>query len=214
MMAELWRLSEELWFPAPEQALSDPEGLLAIGGDLSPERLMLAYQQGTFPWYNPGEEILWWCPAQRMVLNPEHLHISRSLQRRLKRNEFHCTWNQAFAQVMQLCATVHGSSWITEEMKQAYQQLQQLGHAHSIEVWQDERLVGGLYGVAWNGVFFAESMFHLATDASKVALVFLCQRLREQNVRLIDCQFYTAHLASLGAVEISREEFLAIVRHP
>lgn len=181
---------------------------MAVGGDLSPERLLLAYQQGTFPWYSPGQEILWWCPPKRMVLPPSQLHISRSLKRRLKREEFQPSFNQAFEQVISQCATVHGTSWITPEMLQAYSQLHQLGYAHSVEIWKEQTLVGGLYGVLYQNTFFAESMFHTATDASKVALVHLCQWLEQQNIKLIDCQFYTDHLASLGAYEITRKEFL------
>ncbi|NLW04875.1 MAG: leucyl/phenylalanyl-tRNA--protein transferase [Pseudomonadaceae bacterium] len=210
-MLEIWQLDKELWFPSPNLALKEPNGLLAFGGDLSAKRLLLAYQQGIFPWFNEGEPPLWWSPAPRMVLYPAKIKISRSLKKRLKREEFQFSFDTCFAEVIQHCASSRQATtgtWITPEMQQAYNQLHQQGHAHSVEVWQNQQLVGGLYGLALGGIFFGESMFSKVSDASKVALVVLTQHLQEQGFSLIDCQVYTDHLASLGAQEISRELFL------
>lgn len=209
-MLEIWQLDNELWFPSPNLALDEPNGLLAFGGDLSAERILVAYQRGIFPWFNEGEPPLWWSPAPRMVLYPEEIKISRSLNKRLRRQEFQISFNSCFAEVIEQCALLRATSgtWITPEMQTAYNQLHQQGYAHSAEVWQDGQLVGGLYGLALGGVFFGESMFSKVSDASKVALVKLTQHLQEQGFKLIDCQVYTNHLASLGAREISRELFL------
>lgn len=210
-MLEIWQLDEELWFPSPNLALEEPNGLLAFGGDLSAERLLLAYQNGIFPWFNEGEPPLWWSPAPRMVLYPTEIKISRSLRKRLNRQEFELTFDTCFAQVIKECALSRQATtgtWITSAMQTAYLQLHQQGYAHSVEVWQNQQLVGGLYGLALGGVFFGESMFSLVSDASKVALVKLCEHLEDQGFSLIDCQVYTDHLASLGAREISRELFL------
>jgi len=209
-MLEIWQLDKELWFPPPNLALEEPNGLLAFGGDLSAERLLLAYQQGIFPWFNEGEPPLWWSPAPRMVLYPEEIKISRSLGKRLKRQEFQISFDTCFAQVIEQCALLRQTTgtWITPEMQTAYTELHQQGYAHSVEIWQNKQLVGGLYGLALGGIFFGESMFSKVSDASKVALVKLAHQLTKQGFSLIDCQVYSNHLASLGAKEISRELFL------
>lgn len=210
-MLEIWQLDKTLWFPSPNLALKEPNGLLAFGGDLSPERLLLAYQQGIFPWFNEDEPPLWWSPAPRMVLYPADLKISRSLNKRLKREEFQISFDTCFAQVINQCAISRQATtgtWISADIQTAYNQLHQQGYAHSVEVWQDKQLVGGLYGLALGGIFFGESMFSQVSDASKVALVKLSQHLQQQGFSLIDCQVYSDHLASLGAAEISRELFL------
>ena len=199
-------------FPPVESAT--PEGLLAVGGDLSSERLLAAYRHGIFPWYNPGQPILWWSPDPRAVLYPEKLKIARSLRKTLKRGQLRVTFDTSFREVMLACAAPReqhpgGGSWITDDMVEAYAQLHAMGYAHSIETWQENRLVGGLYGVALGGVFFGESMFARAADASKVALVALVSKLRAWGFVLIDCQIPSAHLTSLGAEEIPRSAFLA-----
>ena len=194
-------------FPPVSQALPEPDGLLAAGADLSPARLLNAYQHGIFPWYSEGEPILWWSPAERCVLYPQHFHCSRSLRKRDRSGQFRVTTNQAFADVMHDCGATRESTWITDDMFAAYCQLHTLGWAHSVEVWQDQKLVGGVYGIAIGKVFFAESMFSLATDASKIALLYLCRALASLDFHLIDCQMETSHLLSLGAVCINREQF-------
>jgi len=205
-------LPHELWFPSV--SLANPDGLLAIGGDLSVERLTLAYHSGIFPWFNEGDPILWWSPDPRMVLFPEKLKVSKSLRRVIQKNIFHCTWNQEFLEVMRQCATIERKgqpgTWINEEMVAAYEKLHKEGHAYSVEVWKDDDLVGGLYGIDLpeKKVFCGESMFSKESDSSKVALHFLVERLKKENYVLIDCQVYNDHLASLGAEEISREEFI------
>lgn len=210
-MLEIWQLDESLWFPSPHRALVEPNGLLAVGGDLSADRLLLAYRSGIFPWFNEGEPPLWWSPDPRMVLYPEHIKVSRSLGKRLKRGDFELTLDQCFDQVIHGCASLREhttGTWITPAMETAYNDLHQRGHAHSVEAWQDGKLVGGLYGLALGGLFFGESMFSRATDASKAALVFLARHLQARGFRLIDCQVYSAHLASLGAQPIPRSAFL------
>jgi len=197
-------------FPPVDQALPDPNGLLAIGGCLSEQRLLAAYRQGIFPWYNPGEPILWWSPDPRMVLFPDELKVSRSLKKVIRKNKFRTSFDQAFEQVLTACAAPReGSSgtWIGQEIKQAYLGLHQSGMAHSSEAWFGGNLVGGVYGVALGRVFFGESMFHRVTDASKVAFVQLVGHLRQCGYRLIDCQVRTPHLATLGAREIPRDRF-------
>lgn len=199
-------------FPNPELALTDPNGLLAAGGDLSPARIVAAYRQGIFPWYNPGEPILWWSPDPRAVLYPDHLKISRSLRKTLNKKLFHVTLDTAFSQVMQQCASPREGqqgTWITPEILAAYSHLHTMGVAHSVECWQGEQLVGGLYGLALGKVFFGESMFSKVTDASKVALVYLVAQLKIWGYELIDCQVATAHLLSLGAELIPRAPFLS-----
>ncbi len=202
-------------FPDPETALREPDGLLAIGGCLSSLRIVNAYRHGIFPWYSPGEPILWWSPDPRLVLFPEQLKVSRSLQKTLRKKHFEISYDRAFGDVIETCAAPRqrqSGTWITEEMKQAYCRLHRQGIAHSVEAWQDGELVGGLYGLAIGRVFFGESMFHRVTDASKVTFVHLARNLLAWNYRLIDCQVHTGHLVSLGAVEIARPEFLQRLR--
>ena len=197
-------------FPKPEQALDEPNGLIALGGCLSPQRILNAYRNGIFPWYNPGEPILWWSPNPRLVLFPDRIKVSRSLNKTLRKQSFQLRFDTAFRRVMLACAAPRdgqGGTWITQEMLQAYCQLHQMGFAHSVEAWQDDELVGGLYGIAIGRVFFGESMFHRRTDASKVAFVHLVRQLIVWGYQLIDCQVNTEHLCSLGAEEISRPAF-------
>ena len=206
-----WLSPEELYFPSIDTALKEPNGLLAVGGDLSPQRLLLAYKHGIFPWFEQDEPILWWSPSPRAVLFPERIHISKSLNKRLKRSDYTSSCDQAFEQVISHCAnTPRGGqvgTWITEEMRKAYTALHHQGHAHSVETWQDGRLVGGLYGISIGKLFFGESMFSHNTDASKVAFVALAQNLQRWDYPLIDCQISNPHLSSLGAEEILRPAF-------
>jgi len=197
-------------FPPIEQALDDPNGLLAFGGDLRPERILAAYRRGIFPWYQEGEPILWWSPQPRAVLFPERIHISRSLRRVLRRREFEISMDRCFADVMRECGAPTENrprTWITNAMRRAYGELHRLGHAHSIEAWQDGALVGGMYGIALGRVFFGESMFSRVANASKVALVHLCGQLRQWGFAVIDCQVSSNHLRTMGACEIRRAEF-------
>lgn len=197
-------------FPPLENALDDPEGLLAVGGCLSAIRLINAYKNGIFPWFNPGEMILWWSPNPRLVLFPEHLRISRSLAKTIRKQKFAITVDQVFSEVIRACAKPRDyadGTWIGTEMQQAYILLHHQGYAHSIEAWSGNELVGGLYGVALGKVFFGEAMFHTQTDASKVAFAFLVNKLIEWDYQLVDCQVHTPHLVSLGAQEISRQRF-------
>lgn len=201
-------------FPCVTKALLEPDGLLAIGGCLSSRRLLKAYRQGIFPWYNPGEPILWWSPDPRLVLFPEHLLISRSLRKVLHKKIFSVTFDQVFDEVIGACAKTRlGSTgtWITSDIRQAYNKLHELGVAHSAEAWQDGELVGGLYGVALGKVFFGESMFHRRTDASKVVFVTLVKQLKLWGYQLIDCQVHTHHLISFGANEIARDCFIQLL---
>lgn len=206
-----WLNPEELGFPEPESALADPNGLLAYGGDLSVDRLLLAYSHGIFPWFGEDEPILWWSPAPRCVLFPDQVHISKSLKKRLKRGDYQIRCNTAFIDVISACATTPRKdglgTWINDDMIAAYSALHEQGFAHSIETWHENQLIGGLYGVAIGRVFFGESMFSRAPDASKVALISLAKQLKKWNFSLIDCQVSNPHLISLGAVEISRSEF-------
>lgn len=198
-------------FPPVEAALDDPPGLLAAGGDLSPDRLREAYRRGIFPWYSPGQPLLWWSPDPREVLFPERMHVSRSLARRLRRGEYRVTWDSAFAAVIAACAAARGpevGTWITAEMQAAYVELHRLGTAHSIEVWLGDDLVGGLYGVATGRVFSGESMFSRRDDASKVALAWLAGHGGAQGFALIDCQMPSAHLRSLGSEPMPRHRYL------
>lgn len=198
-------------FPAASEALEEPNGLVAAGGDLQPRRLLSAYPLGIFPWYEEGQPILWWSPNPRAVLHPERLRVSRSLRRSIARRGYEVTIDTAFEAVVAGCAAARrygGSTWITAEMASAYGRLHELGWAHSFETRLDGRLVGGLYGVAIGRVFFGESMFTRATDASKVALAHAVDFLRSRNFALIDCQVASEHLASLGAECIPRPQFL------
>ena len=209
----IWLDKEDIWFPDPYSAPGDYP--LAIGGDLSPERLIFAYSLGIFPWYSEGEPILWWSPDPRMVLFPDELKISRSLKKVLKNKGFEVRFNTAFEEVIKNCATVkrkgQDGTWLTPEMIEAYIRLHKLGFAHSVETYLEGKLVGGLYGVAIGGVFFGESMFHKVSDASKVAFVHLVNRLKEKGFDIIDCQQSTPHMARFGAREIPRKEFLDII---
>lgn len=202
-------------FPPVETALTGPNGLLAAGGSLAPDRLLAAYRRGIFPWYSPGDPILWWSPSPRMVLMPGELRVSRSLRRRLRQGAFTVRFDHDFAAVIRHCAETpragQDGTWISAEMQAAYGRLHELGYAHSVECSIDGVLVGGLYGVAIGRMFFGESMFSHVSDASKVALVYLVAFLRRQHFGLIDCQMSTPHLASLGARTISRALFTARV---
>lgn len=201
-------------FPDPNRF--DHEGLLAVGGDLSTERLLLAYGSGIFPWYAEGYVPMWWSPDPRALLDPSHLHVARSLRKRLRRGGFTLTWNHCFPRVMRECGQGRkDGTWILPEMLTAYERLHRLGHAHSLEVWRDGELVGGTYGVQVGALFAAESMFHRATDMSKVAVVALVRSLFAAGVQLLDVQFGTPHLRTLGAYEVARPEYLrqlAVVR--
>ncbi|MAB38768.1 MAG: leucyl/phenylalanyl-tRNA--protein transferase [Aequorivita sp.] len=205
-------LTDKLWFPNPDEATAD--GFLAIGGNLSMERLLLAYHSGIFPWFEDDQPILWWSPDPRMVLFPEKFKVSKSLRKTLNSEKFKITFNQNFEGVIKNCATIprkgEAGTWITNDMQQAYIALHKAGHAISIEVWEDEKLVGGLYGIDLpkKKVFCGESMFSLVSDASKVAFFHLSEYVKAKNYKFIDCQIYNAHLESLGAEEIGRGEFL------
>ena len=201
-------------FPDPAAAATDPDGLLAVGGDLTPARLLAAYGQGIFPWYEAGQPILWWSPDPRAVLLPGNLHISRSLRRTLRTDRYQASVDLAFDAVIDACADARAvaGTWITPEMRAAYSRLHALGYAHSVETWQGPELVGGLYGIALGGIFFGESMFSHATDASKVALVRLVHLVESRDMKLIDCQVANRHLASLGSQLMPRVEFLRHVR--
>jgi leucyl/phenylalanyl-tRNA--protein transferase len=200
-------------FPPLTLALAEPNGLLCAGGDLSPQRILEAYRNGIFPWYSPGEPILWWSPDPRMVLVPSELKISRSLRRTLRAGTHRVTLDRDFPTVIRACARTRrkgqAGTWISGEMQAAYCALHELGFAHSVETWLDDKLVGGLYGLAVGKMFYGESMFSHATDASKIALAHLCRHLDALRFGLIDCQMNTPHLASLGAHEIPRSEFIA-----
>jgi leucyl/phenylalanyl-tRNA---protein transferase len=194
-------------FPDPEQF--DREGLVAVGGDLSTQRLLLAYGSGIFPWYSEGYVPMWWSPDPRALFDPLHLHVSRSLQKRLRRGGFQLTWNRCFPRVMTECGRERKEgTWVIPEMVEAYTRLHREGHAHSLEVWQGADLVGGTYGVQVGGLFAAESMFHRSTDMSKVAVVALVRSLFAAGIELLDVQFVTPHLATLGAFSVPRSEYL------
>ncbi|MBC7006411.1 leucyl/phenylalanyl-tRNA--protein transferase [Photobacterium sp. BZF1] len=196
-------------FPAPETALADPNGLLAFGGDLRPERLVSAYRQGIFPWFSEGEPLLWWSPAPRAVFLPDQFQPSKSLRKFYRKSGYQVTLNQACHDIIELCASTRKAeeTWITPEMIQAYQHLHDLGYCHSVEVWQHGKLVGGLYGISVGGVFCGESMFSLADNASKIALWLFCEHFSAHGGQLIDCQIMNDHLASLGAAEMERDLF-------
>ena len=206
----IFRLDKRLLFPDP--ALAESDGLLAVGGDLSTERLLLAYQNGIFPWYSEDEPILWFSPHERFVLYPDELKVSKSMQRVLRSGRFTITLNKTFEQVITACSKAprpgQDGTWITADMQAAYINLNKKGYAHSVEVWELGELVGGLYGVQVNSVFCGESMFSKVSNASKAALVYLCQT---GNYNLIDCQVYTPHLASMGARMISRQAYAAVL---
>ena len=209
----VFTLDKELYFPPV--SLAEPDGLLAIGGDLSPERLLLAYKRGIFPWYE-GEYILWWSPDPRFILTPGELKISKSMNVLLKKDAFEFTINKAFERVIRHCKNIkrpgQRGTWITDEVEAAYIRMHQLGYAISAETWQEGALVGGAYGLKLGKIFFGESMFSEISNASKYAFIKLVQNLRQEGVALIDCQVYTEHLESLGAKMITRTEFIGIVK--
>jgi leucyl/phenylalanyl-tRNA--protein transferase len=197
-------------FPPTAEALDSPNGLLAWGGGLEAGRLMRAYRAGIFPWYTPGQPILWWSPAPRCVIFPDQVYLSKRTRRRYNSEGYHLTMDVAFARVIKACAgprNHESGTWITGDMLEAYSQLHRLGHAHSLEVWEGDVLAGGIYGLAVGSIFFGESMFSLKTDASKIALVALCRQLQQWGFGLLDCQVGNPHLFSMGAVEISRPAF-------
>ena len=199
-------------FPPDSTALSEPNGLLAAGGALTPDWLLAAYRRGIFPWFSGGEPILWWSPDPRLVLEPEHIHISHSLRKTLRRRRFEVRADTAFGPVMRACAAPREpglGTWITPAMQAAYLRMHELGYAHSVECWRDGKLVGGLYGMALGRMFFGESMFSRETDASKVALAHLARLLGALGYGMIDCQMTTPHLLSMGAYEIPRAQFVA-----
>jgi leucyl/phenylalanyl-tRNA--protein transferase len=209
-------LSPSIWFPNPEEA--DKEGLLAIGGDLSVKRLMHAYRSGIFPWFEDYQPILWWSPDPRMVLFLDSFKVSKSFKKTIQKNKFTITFNKCFEEVIKNCSQIkrdgQQGTWITSQMQEAYLQLHKVGHATSVEVWLEDELVGGLYGIDLidEKVFCGESMFSNVSDASKVAFYFLVAQLKTKNYQLIDCQMYTPHLERLGATEIPREKFLKYLR--
>ena len=206
----IFRLDERLLFPDP--ALAEPDGLLAVGGDLQTDRLLLAYQNGIFPWYSDDDPILWYSPHERFVLYPDELKVARSMRQVLRSGKFRITNNQCFNEVIEACSAAErkgqDGTWITDDMKAAYNQLHAEGHAHSVEVWEQDELVGGFYGVQVNSVFCGESMFSSVSNASKTALIWLCN---SGVYKLIDCQVHTEHLESMGARMIGREEYMTML---
>ena len=206
-------LSKKIWFPPVEDAQSD--GLLAMGGDLSTERILYAYQHGIFPWFE-GDIPLWWCPDPRFVLFPENLLISKSMQQLIKKNLFQFKTNTSFTNVINNCKSLpregQAGTWITNDVENAYTQLHNLGHAHCAETWLNGELVGGLYGIRLGNVFFGESMFSKTTNASKFAFIHYVELLKKEGVQLIDCQVYTSHLESLGAIMIPRKKFIELLK--
>ncbi len=208
----IFALDNQLLFPPVE--LSEPDGLLAAGGDLSPERILLAYRSGIFPWYE-GEHILWWCPNPRFVLFPAELQVSKSMKQVFKKDTFRFTVNQSFPDVIDACRVIsrkeQDGTWITAEVKKAYIGLHQKGYAHSAEAWVGDQLAGGLYGIRLGNVFFGESMFSKVSNASKFAFISYVEQLKKEGVRLIDCQVYTEHLESLGARMIPRKDFITLL---
>ena len=209
----MYFLTQELFFPAVDEA--NPDGILAIGGDLSPERLLLAYKSGIFPWFEEGEPIFWWSPNPRMVLFLDDLVVSKSMRNILNRNIFKVTFNQNFREVISNCKKIkrngQNGTWITNDMVEAYCKLHELGIAKSVEVWQNEELVGGLYGIDLGHIFCGESMFSKVSNASKVAFIALLNQLKVANYKILDCQVYNEHLESLGCREIERDDFIEIL---
>ena len=212
MTAPYWlNIHDPIDFPDVSLALTDPDGLLAIGGDLSVKRLLTAYRKGIFPWYNEDQPILWWSPNPRAVLFPDNLKVSKSLRKTLRKKQFTVSFDKDFEGVIQACAeprATQSGTWISNEMQQAYIRMHKEAHAHSVECWLDGELVGGLYGISTGNIFFGESMFSRTTDASKVAFVYLVRHLQNKHYRLIDCQVSSDHLETLGASDIDREEFV------
>lgn len=231
-MLELFRLNESPIFPSIDLALNEPNGLLAFGGDLSSKRLVEAYKQGIFPWFSQGEPILWWSPTPRAIIYTHHFKANKSLRKSIRKFSYTASLNANFPEVIRYCAQVsrgarqviedatvnnvessgHANTWITQDMIDAYTELHRLGYAHSVEVYDEQKkLVGGLYGVVVGGIFCGESMFHLKTDASKVALLALCLHMRKHDLAIIDCQLVNDHLTSLGCVPVSRDAFKNIL---
>ncbi len=210
----IYYLNDKPVFPDPEEA--DSDGIIALGGDLSEERLISAYASGIFPWYSEGQPILWWSPDPRMILFPGKFKRSKSLRRTVNKNVFEVTFDKNFDEVIEQCAAVRENNfegtWITEDMKEAYKKLHKSGYAHSVETWKDGKLAGGLYGVSLGGVFFGESMFHLVTDASKVALWYLVELMLKWDFDFIDVQQETNHLKNLGAIPVERKKFLTLLK--
>ena len=202
-------------FPNPDQAAIEPDGLLALGGNLNLETILSAYYQGIFPWFNQHDPIMWWSPSNRCVIYPQHLHISKSLKKHILKGSFSITTDQAFSTVIHACADRGGDdgTWITEEMIEAYSALHRLGHVHSFEVWDGGKLIGGIYGLVVGSIFCGESMFSREKNGSKIALVYLCQHLHSQGFELLDCQLVSQHLLSMGAETMSRNSFLSILRN-
>ena len=209
----MYRLTDAFLFPSPEQAYA--EGIVAVGGDLQRERVMLAYRKGIFPWFESDDFLLWWSPDPRMVLFPDRLKVSKSMRTVLRKKQFEVTFNKAFDQVVEACAKVkrfgQNGTWITPGLMEVYSTLHTQGHAHSVEVWEEGSLVGGLYGIDLGTVFCGESMFSKSSNSSKVALIYLVKELKKNKYELIDCQVPTQHLASMGAEPISRTEFLTFL---
>lgn len=210
----VFRIPRALWFPEPEQAHAS--GIVGVGGDLTPDRLLLAYRSGIFPWFSDGDPILWWSPDPRTVLHPGALHVGRSLRKRIRHGPYTLTWDTAFADVLRACATTprpgQDGTWLTDALRAGLIGLHERGYAHSVEAWLDGRLVGGLYGVAIGATFCGESMFAHAPDASKVAFVQCVRQLARWGVTQIDCQMHTPHLARFGAVDIDRRDYLRALR--
>lgn len=210
----MYFLTKELYFPPVEEASC--EGVLAVGGDLSIERLLLAYHNGIFPWYDPDEPILWWSPSERMIVVPSLYKVSKSIRNVINQNKFKITFNQCFREVITNCQQIErkgqNETWISNELIEAYVKLHEMGIAKSVEVWQNDKLVGGLYGIDLGHVFCGESMFSKVSNASKIAFVTLVKHLKENNYKLLDCQVYNEHLEKLGAFEISRETFIKVLK--
>ena len=207
----VYQLTKDMVFPDPENATKD--GIVAIGGDLSVDRLIMAYACGIFPWFSENDPILWWSPDPRFVLFPSKLHISKSMKKFMKKNLYQITFDTNFREVINFCRVLRtGNTWITDSMIEGYLALYNKGYAHSVEVWHKNRLVGGLYGVSLGSCFFGESMFSVMDNASKIALIMLTRKLQEKGFSLIDCQVYTEHLASLGAELINRTDFLKVLK--
>jgi len=213
-MLTLTKLDQQLIFPPVELALIEPNGLLAYGGDLSAQRLLLAYSSGIFPWFSQDEPIMWWSPDPRGVLPLDNFKCSKSLRKFARNCDYHITINSAFDQVIDICAVIprnDSGTWITNDMMNAYKNLHRLGHAHSVEVWSEDVLVGGLYGIIVGKVYCGESMFHKTANASKLAMLFLVEYLKSQGAEFIDCQMQNPHLASLGCIEVPRSSFLTML---
>lgn len=210
MTIYLTELDDSHSFPSPYEALSDPNGLLAFGGDLDPERILNGYHQGIFPWYGPGEPILWWSPSPRAVFDPLSFKPSKSLKKFQRKQQYKVTLNNATERVIQLCSSTRPAeeTWLNEGMQTSYIELAKHGHCHSVEVWHEDQLVGGLYGISVGQLFCGESMFSLKDNASKIALWYLCDHLASNHGQLIDCQVMNPHLASLGAFELERDDFV------